>query len=82
MKVFIFTFIIFSLGWWGCYLCDYLHKKKEEKRNMPTIQNEPIGYLIIQDRLKLYIYKPINKFHKLMMKLCFGWEYEPYEGDK
>ena len=44
---------------------------------MPTFQNEPIGYLIIQERLKLAIYKPINRFHKLMMKLCFGWTYEP-----
>ena len=46
---------------------------------MPTFQSEPIGYLIIQDYLKLAIYKPINRFHRLMMKLCFGWTYEPYQ---
>ena len=44
---------------------------------MAAFQSEPIGYLIIQERLKLAIYKPINRFHRLMMKLCFGWTYEP-----
>lgn len=46
---------------------------------MPTFQSEPIGYLIIQDRLKLAIYKPINRFHRFMMKLYFGWKYELYQ---
>ena len=46
---------------------------------MPTFQSEPIGYLIIQGRIKVTVYEPINRFHRLMMKLCFGWTYEPYQ---
>ena len=39
----------------------------------------PIGYLVIQDRLKIAVYEPRNKFHFFMMRLFFGWEYEPCE---
>jgi len=46
---------------------------------MPTFQSEPIGYLIISDRVKISVYEPMSKFHRFMMKLCFGWVYEPYQ---
>jgi hypothetical protein len=37
----------------------------------------PIGHLVITDSFRVAVYKPINRFHRLMMKLCFGWTYEP-----
>ena len=51
---------------------------------MPTFQIEPmfeqpIGYLIVQGDIRVAIYKPIKRFHRLMLKLCFGWTYEPYQ---
>lgn len=51
---------------------------------MPTFQSEPmleqpIGYLIVQGDIRVAIHKPIKRFHKLMLKLCFGWTYEPYQ---
>lgn len=39
----------------------------------------PIGYLVIQDRLKIAVYEPGNKFHFFMMRLFFGWKYESCE---
>ena len=50
---------------------------------LPTNQigREPIGYLIITEYLRLAIYKPINGFRRFMMKLCFGWTYEPQESE-
>ena len=50
---------------------------------MNEFEREPIGYLIISEYLKVAIYKPINRFHRLMMKLWLGWTYEPCQkGDK
>lgn len=51
---------------------------------MPTFQIEPmleqpIGYLIIQGNIRVAIHKPIKRFHRLMLKLFFGWTYEPYQ---
>lgn len=54
-------------------------KPQERIEQMTTFQIEPIGYLIIHENLKLAIYKPINRFHIFMMKLCFGWTYEPLQ---
>ena len=31
MKLFIFTFIIFQLGWWSCYLYEYLYEKIRQR---------------------------------------------------
>ncbi len=42
----------------------------------------PIGYLVITDGFRVAIYKPIKRFHRLMMRLFLGWEYEPYMADK
>ena len=53
--------------------------KRVRRIIMPTFQSEPIGYLILSDRVKICVYEPISKFHRFMMKLCFGWTYEPYQ---
>ena len=31
MKTFIFTFIIFQLGWWSSNLYEYIRQKREEQ---------------------------------------------------
>lgn len=50
---------------------------------MPTFQiepmPEPIGYLIVQGNIRVAIHKPIKRFHRLMLKLFFGWTYESYQ---
>lgn len=46
---------------------------------MPYSENNPIGYLVIQERLKIAVHEPRNKFHFFMMRLFFGWKYEPCE---
>ena len=43
---------------------------------MQTKFGAPIGYLVIKDGFKVAVYTPINRFHRLMMKLFFGWKYE------
>lgn len=37
----------------------------------------PVGYIYITDRVNIAVYKPINRFHRLMLKWFFGWTYEP-----
>ncbi len=39
----------------------------------------PIGHLVITDSFRVAVYKPIKRFHRLMLKLFFGWTYEPYQ---
>ena len=41
--------------------------------------NPPIGYLVIQGNIRIALDKPINRFHKIMLNLFFGWKYEPYQ---
>lgn len=47
--------------------------------NISVIIELPIGYLVITDNFRVAIYKPIKRFHRLMLKLFFGWTYEPYQ---
>lgn len=47
--------------------------KAEYRLNMP----EPIGRLIYEPtRHSLAVYKPISRFHALMLRWCFGMKFE------
>lgn len=47
-----------------------------------NMNKKPIGYICITENVKIAVYKPISRFHKLMMKVFFGWKWEGAEDDK
>lgn len=43
---------------------------------------EPVGYLCICERFKIGCSKKPLGFHLFMMRMFFGWTYEPVEGSE
>lgn len=63
MKLFIFTFIIFSLGWWSSYVHNYLYEKYKENKRDNAIRKE------IADNHDYYFFAESNK------DIALGLEY-------
>lgn len=49
MRLFIFTFIIFQLGWWSSYICNYLYMKKYNKIIREEIADNHDYYFFVEN---------------------------------
>lgn len=55
----------------------------EEPAEARIIVPQPIGYLRHEPTgYSLAVYKPISRFHALMLRWCFGVKYEKISNDK